>query len=251
MRSTLGIFFLCSLVMHGQALTEITTEGPRPLDEALQKIEEHFRKPIFYEEIPHENAADLVPGSELGMNPSFSYLKWRKLKATIVGSPTFESAVNDTLAAYHTQGLPGAYSAGSYQGIVTVVPKTVTNVKGVKVDASPLLETKITLLRASRTRTETIAAILDIMSATSKRQINYLPFEPDIKKIVFGADKEPSASVLSRLQEEFGPFTCHLLYDPQTHQYYANFRWLTGELPISKPEVLGPRTNNPYFTLSK
>ena len=239
-----------ALALNGQTLKEIKSEGgARPLNEALEQIEDFFKAPVFYEEIAHENPADLVSGSELGMNPNLRYLRLRNLDIPITQPPSLESAIADVLGTYHGSGLPGTYKTILlHNDIVAILPQTMMNKAGSTITVVPLLETNITLPAISRTRAETLEAIIDAMNVVSKRRINRLPLDPDVTRIVFGADHEPSGSVLSRLEEEFGPFTCHILYDPPTDQYYANFRWLPKPQPAIKPALLKP---NSWFTPSK
>ncbi len=167
------------------------------------------------------------------------------------------AALNEVLNAYRREGLPGTYTVVSYNNIPAVIPARMTNKAGSLVDTQSLLQTHITLPAISRTRIETLFAIMDATSVASKRKINYETLPPDAQKITFGVDDEPSGSALARLADAFiAPFTCHIVYDPQTQEYYANFRWLptppvAGPVIQSKPKILGPKKNNPYFTLSK
>ncbi len=80
----MNYFRLCSLALglsclafSQNTLTEIHTAGARPLHEALGQIEDYFHTQLFFEEIPHENPADLASGAELDMNPAFHYLRPR------------------------------------------------------------------------------------------------------------------------------------------------------------------------------
>ena len=95
-----------------------------------------------------------------------------------------------------------------------VIPSKIKDVDGKVLEATPLLDTAVTIPEQERTVGETVSAITDAISLATSVTVRSTPMfmRHSGEKIVFGASNEPARSALLRLFDSSGNKTTSWLF---------------------------------------
>lgn len=255
--SALILFAAITLSINGQTTAPrnsgtITVNSRRPLNDALDRLQQMTGVPINYEEAPLQNPA---------------YLEIRTI-ANIYGEKTVSSAIPEQftvtftpeqttpfakvqaiLQAYEAAGLPGDYDAIQNKNQITVFPVRVGDAKGNLQQITPVMNRRITFPSVSRNAIEALNLIADTLSKEAGVKVfNLTQVDNGSLTITLGANDESGAEVLNKIDDDSFSYY-RLLYDPSEKAYYLIVKslpqtahWSTP--PFKKPN---PSGNNPFF----
>lgn len=232
--------------------TNLEINSPKPLNEALDKVQQDLHLAINYEEAPIKSSKFLVRGRDIGMAPDLLFPRTQTLRISFVeheSSPY--SAVQTILAAYEGAGLPGAYRVRQDLNSVDVIP---LEAQPSAADSVPLFERAVTVAGKMRTFAETVQSIADQMSAVSGVRVVVLTHPFTMKNdIWFSANQEPALAALKRLNEDKGDISFRLIYDPSDGTYCLNLAGVPPRAEKPTPSLAKPaqQPQNPFFVKTR
>jgi len=217
-RFTLIVAFECC-ALRSQVI--VSNLDHRPLVGALDTLEKTVGVPVNYEDVPYENAVDLVDVStpqQRAANPGYHLLVPREgqVSATVSLAADCATNVNSLLASYRQNLLPGDFAVEQANGMVYVVANRVLGSNGLIRSVASPMKTLVTVPFAERTVEATVAIVLSAVSATgAKIEFGAFPFRPT-DRISFGATQSPARDVLASVfaKATSTPLSYRLLFDP-------------------------------------
>jgi hypothetical protein len=240
----------------------VTIEGHgRALEDVLSKVQMAFRFPIYYEELPLENASDLqvvsVPGVKRGLVSPVSELT---VTLTKLDSTPY-LATQTVLGAYVQAGYPGSYKVVPHDHRVDVVPAQIRAPNGFKRDIMPILTIPISFPLAKRTAADTVQLILNAASKQSGYPVLIVRAPtPHFESVELGANGETVGDVLENLSTALSTvYSFAFRYVPDEKTYYFDVAGVASPDPQGKPAVHeGKRTppmhgpdSSPFFVKNK
>ncbi len=162
--------------------------------------------------------------------------------------------MSTVVAAYESLGLPGTYTVSQDTSGINVIPKRTLNDRGAKIEVSPVLAQRVTLLEGERTFAEAVHAVLASLSKSSGRNVG-VGSQPNLGRLkkAVEANNEPAIGVLERLSEDFNDRSSfQLLYDPSEKIYCLSVVAVESlqknEKSAAQP---GAHPENPFFVKDK
>jgi len=245
------------------SMAPVTIEGhDRALESVLDQVQLAFRFPIYYEELPLENQADLIivsaPG---GKREPVSPVSELTVSLTNLDSTPY-LAIQTVLSAYAYAGYPGGYKVVPRDHRIDVLPAEIRASSGPRQSITPILTMPITFPLANRTVADTVQLILD----TASRQSGYpilIVRGPgfNFRSVELGANGEAVGDVLEKLGAALGSvYSVALRYVPPEKAYYFDMGGnvfppnAPGRPAVSGGKLItsthGP-SNSPFFTKDK
>jgi hypothetical protein len=169
----------------GQSMSapEVKVTGPRPLRDALVKIEEQLGTPINFEEARNEPPSSVVGERDLALKNSNVFPVGGTLTIRFVGAEQDPlAAVNTALVAYKTAGLPGEYEAHQHGRAIDVFPTKSVDRSGAVRDVIPVLSRPVNLQLAYRTTDEAVRAVAGELPKQIGTKIVVLISQSEVKK---------------------------------------------------------------------
>lgn len=187
----------------------VSVENPRPVAAAIQQIEKMYNVPITYED------ARYVNDSEMAINEQgHSVIKTRSVTFTPQTLPSdaaldirkqsARSAVADVLRSYNVSRGAEMFTVTDDGEGLHVTPLRFVGKFGSMENASPLLETPISLSPSVRTAAQAVREIAQAISASTGRPVGAgtLPSLFARHTTTIAASNEPARVVLERLFQE-------------------------------------------------
>ena len=235
--------------------SDINVDGARPLNEALWVINERFRQPVIYEEIRYESKIYLVNGGVIGLRPDRNYPKGGNLNVHFVDNEDDAyNAIETVMAAYKQRYPTIRYSTSLNSGIVCILPAEMQDATGHRMALKPVLSTRVSIPRASRSIQESVQLLASAISSNNANKTIVLEQPFRNRQVVWGADDESAVDALVKLANEIDSATIRLLFDPSDSTYYLS---LTPIAPASAKPLLdirkdkAPLTESPFFVKNK
>jgi hypothetical protein len=249
--STLAILLWAERSGDAQVST-VDFDSPRPLRDALSKVEDQFKITLIFEEVPYVNSSELATAPESNRK----YPRGGRFQVQIQSDlQDGYLLAQDVLAAYRHSGLPGTYKVAQKNKMVEVLPLQYKSSSGSMTSASPVLRSRISFPAAPRSIANALQVFVESLSkASGKKVYVWNPPMSSSPEIEFGADNEPADDVLARFNEALGGITAHLTYDPGDPAYYLNLQPILAgppeppAQPQTAPLIKAP---NPLFVKEK
>ena len=265
MRDAILAATLVAAPLHAQSAVAfngpwtMTVESERPLMNMLDRIQNIYKYPINYEEVPVENASELrvtnVPTVGGGMRISNAIGKFTvSLDQTIQGPYDATVAV---MNAYGAAGLPGKFQVIPRAGSVDVIPIQLLGASGQMRQMQAMMGRTVTFPAAERPILATLDLLSTALSKASGFKVDiYMPAPENLTAVV-GANSETARDVVSKIGQALGSMICyHGSYDPYDKHYYILVNTVSNWTPKAPGQKNPPMyipppqagANNPFFT---
>jgi hypothetical protein len=246
--------------IHFHTPTTLNASGSRPLADMLQKLQQLYKFPITYEEVPYENPAELRASNArtaTGVRPLFPL--GGDLDVTLDSSASTPlSATQAVLSAYTGNGLPGLYQAIEGDGRVDVIPTHVRGTNGVMRPITPVMSQPVVLPPGERRIVDSLQAMGTALSKASGFKVYILSSGiPENATADLGSAGGAARDVIAKLGAQYGiPISFQALYEPNEKAYYVNLQLVTSFIPTTtqnpaKPKKPAASPDNPFFTKVK
>jgi len=219
----------------------------RPLAALANELEKRLGVVITYEDPAWVHAGDLSDvtlevapkgaARKKGAPPLLIPLR-RDLEVTLPPAAAGKAldpagVVQAAIDAHQAARNPGRFRVVQEGADLHIVPGQLKDSSGKWMAAEPILDTKIDLPSAERTRIETIQALVAAINGASKTQVRLgmlaMPGKQD--RLTLGASGEPARQILEKALAGLAPkASWRLLYDRTTDQYLLNLHYIP-ELP--------------------
>lgn len=259
MRLLILLASIGGLVLRAQTPIHISVNQARPLEAALDQLENKLGIPINYEDprfaCPNDVqdvTAQAQNAAQRAANPRTRVIVPRtgalNVDSVLPSAPQAGDAltvVTALRAQYEANGYPGRFTIKQVGSVLTVQPVAVRGSDCTWAATAPAMETPISFPSQQRDATETLSLILNAVAQRLgiKVGLGNLPMVAFVnRKATVGADNEPANIVLMRLFDQlspsgYSPYSYHLFYDPGLKYYLADIAAVQPLRP--KPEAEG------------
>ncbi|HZU43325.1 MAG TPA: hypothetical protein VE994_11675 [Terriglobales bacterium] len=259
MRFLILLASIGGLLLRAQTPIQISVNQARPLEAALDQLENKLGIPINYEDprlacpsdiqdvtAQVQNAAQRAANPRTRVIvPKGGALSVDMVLPNVVQTGDALTVVTALRAQYEANGYPGRFTIKQVGSVLTVEPNAVRGSDCTWAAASPAMETPISFPSQQRDATETLSLILHAVTQRlgMKVGLGNLPMVAFVnRKATVRADNEPANIVLMRLFDQLSPagqstYSYHLFYDPGLKYYLADIAAVQPLRP--KPEAQG------------
>ena len=229
---TLGLLVAFDVTSNGTPQSDrtltVSTEGPRPLADAIETLENRYRWVLTYEDPPYVYASDV---EDVTLAVQRTYHPEKRVLVPRGGPFNFEYALAsgaaepeesvvlaNLLEAYRFSGYPGEFRLLRTGSVFHVVPSESRNSFGLFEARSSLLDANISIEHQERTADEMLKAITNTVSASGSATV--LPGTWPLNLFLSirryeGAKNESARTVLLRtLEATHSKWSWRLLCDP-------------------------------------
>lgn len=244
---TAGVVFATGLAVRGRGaqgagVEKLSVDDPRPLAEALKKLEDKYGWVITYEDPFYLHESEIVDVTESASRgrdnsggrrlliPKGGPLSVEYDKPADGQRPADPSQlVQQLLDAHAVKGYAGRFRLESDGRAIHVIPTAYTDRAGELVQQEPVLDAVITLPAGEHSGLQTVQAICDAVSQATGTQVvvatlpvNLFARHRDRQSRVNLKAREALESLLESVGDGQTNLSWRLLFDPDTKTYFLN-----------------------------
>ncbi len=232
------VMCLSTVSLFGQLTTEtVNVRDSRPLSALGLEVQARTGVPINYEDPRYENAADLEDVTDRIMSAEQKAQAQPGVRivvpkgGTLAASVSFDqkrakpdllsatSAMNAAILAQNDAGvLSPKFEMSTVGNSLFVRPLQVRDASGQMRRVSPVLDTRVTVPRGTRSVIATLEVLLKQVSATSGYTIHLgtMPIRTMMTtQVTVGADQEAASAVLARMLADISNISAGLASNPR------------------------------------
>jgi hypothetical protein len=234
-----GDFLKHARIERAGSNVTLTTNDPRPLQQAVDAVAEEYGWTIDYEDPPYRSAFDLADDTSpawRAANPAGKGVTrvrgglfrtaYRETPATPVSSPTKANLLRKIVDDYNKTENPGRFAVRENSGRISVVGMAVKDSNGSRADTSSVLDTTIAVRGTNTTAAIAVKEILEAVGARSKVKVltGTLPTNLLVTTAVklSGGERSARAALNDVLSQASIDMSWRLLYDADSQAYYLN-----------------------------